>query len=434
MNNASDGQGCRIKCWTVAGAIGLFVALMAIAVAGKGIIAGIFLGLLAAILLGLLFIWLFCADVPAIGASGSKDDGAASARAGGAGTSSAPVAAGAAAGVAAGAAASAAKPSGAEAKAAESDAAAVDTTAEDAVASTDAAAEDGAADADAVVKPSTVLEGEAELAERKGSWKYERDAADADGSGTADAGGNDSAGDAGVADAGGDDAAADAPSAEAGQAAADAATAGGTDDAEASDTASAEPVIKPSTALAGEAELAERKGTWKYEAPAAEADTQSAASDSKDASDSSSDSAAADAPTEEAAAEAVVAAAPVSEDAPKAAASDDLGEDYDRDGVKEGTEEGSRPSLLEAPREGGPDNLKEIKGIGPKLEKVCHSLGIYHFDQIAAWSEDEVAWANANLVGFKGRVSRDNWVEQAKILAAGGETEFSKRVDKGGVY
>lgn len=423
MNNASDGQGCRIKCWTVAGVIGLFVALMAIAVAGKGIIAGIFLGLLAAILLGLLFIWLFCADVPAIGASGSKGDGAA-----GAGSAAAaPVAAGA---VAAGAAASAAKASGTEAKAPESDAAAADTTAKDAA----AAAEGGAADADAPVKPSTVLEGEAELAERKGSWKYEGDAADAHGSDTVEAGGNDSAGDAGVADSSGDDAAADAPAAEAGQAAADAATAGGADEAETGDPASAEPVIKPSTALAGEAELAERKGTWKYEAPASEADTQSAASDSKDAFDSGSDAAAADAPAEEAAAETVVAAAPASEDAPKADASDDLGEDYDRDGVKEGTEEGSRPSLLEAPREGGPDNLKEIKGIGPKLEKVCHSLGIYHFDQIAAWSEDEVAWANANLVGFKGRVSRDNWVEQAKILAAGGETEFSKRVEKGGVY
>ncbi|MEJ2017275.1 MAG: fused NADH-quinone oxidoreductase subunit E/endonuclease, partial [Maritimibacter sp.] len=43
-------------------------------------------------------------------------------------------------------------------------------------------------------------------------------------------------------------------------------------------------------------------------------------------------------------------------------------------------------------------------------------------------------WADENLVGFKGRVSRDGWVEQAKILAEGGETEFSKRVKKGDVY
>jgi predicted flap endonuclease-1-like 5' DNA nuclease len=61
-------------------------------------------------------------------------------------------------------------------------------------------------------------------------------------------------------------------------------------------------------------------------------------------------------------------------------------------------------------------------------------MGFYHFDQIAAWTADEVAWVNANLQGFKGRVSRDEWVAQAKLLASGAETEFSKRVDKGGVY
>lgn len=108
--------------------------------------------------------------------------------------------------------------------------------------------------------------------------------------------------------------------------------------------------------------------------------------------------------------------------------------DYDKDGVLEGENEGARPEALSGPRGGTADNLKEIKGIGPKLEKMCNELGFYHFDQIAGWSADEVAWVDANLQGFKGRVSRDNWVEQAKILAAGGETEFSKRVDKGEVY
>ena len=108
--------------------------------------------------------------------------------------------------------------------------------------------------------------------------------------------------------------------------------------------------------------------------------------------------------------------------------------DYDGDGVKEGTGEGKRPAALDAPRGGKPDNLKEIKGIGPKLEKMLNEMGFYHFDQIANWTDEEVAWVNANLTGFKGRVTRDNWVEQAKILASGGETEFSKRVDKGDVY
>ena len=98
------------------------------------------------------------------------------------------------------------------------------------------------------------------------------------------------------------------------------------------------------------------------------------------------------------------------------------------------SEEGTRPATLDAPREGGADDLKKIKGIGPKLEKLCNSLGFYHFDQIAAWTEDEVAWVDQNLEGFKGRVSRDTWVEQARLLASGGQTEFSQKVDKGDVY
>ena len=92
------------------------------------------------------------------------------------------------------------------------------------------------------------------------------------------------------------------------------------------------------------------------------------------------------------------------------------------------------PAGLAAARGGKADNLKEIKGIGPKLEILCNSLGFYHFDQIANWTPAEIAWVDDNLEGFKGRVTRDTWVEQAKVLAAGGETEFSKRVEKGGVY
>lgn len=94
----------------------------------------------------------------------------------------------------------------------------------------------------------------------------------------------------------------------------------------------------------------------------------------------------------------------------------------------------STPEFLSAAREGGPDDLKQIKGVGPKLEKTLHEMGIYHFDQIASWGPKEQAWMDDNLAGFKGRATRDNWVPQAKTLAAGGETEFSKKVDKGGVY
>lgn len=96
--------------------------------------------------------------------------------------------------------------------------------------------------------------------------------------------------------------------------------------------------------------------------------------------------------------------------------------------------EGTRPEALTAARGGKADDLKQIKGIGPKLEKLCNSLGFYHFDQIGGWSAEEVVWVDQNLQGFKGRVTRDTWVEQAKTLAAGGETEFSKRVEGGDVY
>ncbi|WP_226621191.1 endonuclease [Alloyangia pacifica] len=97
-------------------------------------------------------------------------------------------------------------------------------------------------------------------------------------------------------------------------------------------------------------------------------------------------------------------------------------------------EGGSQPEALAQPRAGEADNLKEIKGVGPKLEQLLHELGIYHFDQIAGWSAAEVAWMDENLKGFRGRVSRDDWIGQAKLLAAGGETEFSKRVEDGEVY
>jgi len=98
------------------------------------------------------------------------------------------------------------------------------------------------------------------------------------------------------------------------------------------------------------------------------------------------------------------------------------------------TGEGSKPVTLDAPRDGKADDLKLIKGVGPKLEGVLNDIGIYHFDQVAAWGADEVEWADQNLVGFKGRVSRDNWVTQAKQLAEGLETEFSKRAKKDGIY
>ena len=90
-------------------------------------------------------------------------------------------------------------------------------------------------------------------------------------------------------------------------------------------------------------------------------------------------------------------------------------------------EDAKRPAALDGAREGKADDLKKIKGVGPKLESLLHSLGFYHYDQVASWTAEEIAWVDDNLEGFKGRVTRDQWVKQDKVLAAGGETEFSKR-------
>ena len=79
----------------------------------------------------------------------------------------------------------------------------------------------------------------------------------------------------------------------------------------------------------------------------------------------------------------------------------------------------TQPQTFSAPREGGADDLKKISGVGPKLETVLNELGFWHFDQIAKWTEDEVAWVDSRLK-FKGRIARDNWMAQAADLAKGG--------------
>ncbi len=84
---------------------------------------------------------------------------------------------------------------------------------------------------------------------------------------------------------------------------------------------------------------------------------------------------------------------------------------------------GAGPASLQGPRDGTGDDLKLIKGVGPKLEKLLNSMGYWHFDQIGNWSASDVAWVDENLKGFKGRVTRDNWVEQSKTLANGGDVQ-----------
>ena len=79
----------------------------------------------------------------------------------------------------------------------------------------------------------------------------------------------------------------------------------------------------------------------------------------------------------------------------------------------------ARPLALERPVEGAPDDLTLIGGIGPRIQEVLNSLGIFHFDQIADWSPENIAWIDEYL-HFNGRVKREGWVEQAAILVGEG--------------
>jgi len=79
-----------------------------------------------------------------------------------------------------------------------------------------------------------------------------------------------------------------------------------------------------------------------------------------------------------------------------------------------------------------PDDLKRIRGVGVLIEKRLNGLGVTNYDQIANWTRADVMRISQQL-DFKGRVERENWIEQSRILAAGGQTEFSRRVDRGEV-
>jgi NADH-quinone oxidoreductase subunit E len=83
----------------------------------------------------------------------------------------------------------------------------------------------------------------------------------------------------------------------------------------------------------------------------------------------------------------------------------------------------SKPELLTAARDGKGDDLGLIWGVGPKLAKMLNEMGVWHFDQIASWKAEELAWVDARLTGFKGRATRDDWVSQAKKLATGWRPE-----------
>lgn len=72
-------------------------------------------------------------------------------------------------------------------------------------------------------------------------------------------------------------------------------------------------------------------------------------------------------------------------------------------------------ALFAAP-EGEPDDLKKISGVGPVLEKKLHALGITKYAQVAAFSADDIEKVD-EVLNFKGRIERDNWLDQAAELA-----------------
>ncbi len=76
------------------------------------------------------------------------------------------------------------------------------------------------------------------------------------------------------------------------------------------------------------------------------------------------------------------------------------------------------------------DDLRRIKGVGPKLVAILHGLGVTRFSQIAAWTEADIARMDASLGTFAGRITRDNWVEQARLLAAGDTAGFESKFGK----
>ncbi len=161
--------------------------------------------------------------------------------------------------------------------------------------------------------------------------------------------------------------------------------------------------VKPSTPLAGEADLASRKGGWKYEAG-----TEGSGIDAKK-------SAAVEKAPKKAPAAEPAKAAPTPAPAASSSAS-----------LEGATSDGESPLLYSSAPSEGADDLKLISGVGPKLEQTLNDMGVYRFAQVAIWGPKDIAWVDDRL-RFKGRIERDDWMSQAKILAEGGETEFSKK-------
>jgi predicted flap endonuclease-1-like 5' DNA nuclease len=80
--------------------------------------------------------------------------------------------------------------------------------------------------------------------------------------------------------------------------------------------------------------------------------------------------------------------------------------------------------------EGPADDLTRIKGVGPKLMTLLAGLGITRFSQVAEWTEADLAHVDAQLGAFTGRPQRDNWIEQARLLASGDVAAYEAKFGK----
>ncbi len=92
----------------------------------------------------------------------------------------------------------------------------------------------------------------------------------------------------------------------------------------------------------------------------------------------------------------------------------------------------ARTARAPAPKVSGKDDLLQIKGIGPKLVSILTEEGVTTFAQIAAWTESDIAKIDAKLGRFQGRITRDQWVEQAKLLISGDKDAYAEKFGKNG--
>ncbi|EQB14045.1 hypothetical protein [Sphingobium lactosutens] len=88
------------------------------------------------------------------------------------------------------------------------------------------------------------------------------------------------------------------------------------------------------------------------------------------------------------------------------------------------------PAVAPPVGDAAPDDLLRLKGVGPKLKALLIELGVTRYEQIAAWTDADIAAIDARLGNFKGRPVRDQWVDQAKYLAAGDTAGFEAKYGK----